>query len=59
VVAEAGLRALEKDRGIVLVPWFHSGPQYVLKRLSPELYFKLFRFFWKKGIIHRFFGARP
>jgi NAD(P)-dependent dehydrogenase (short-subunit alcohol dehydrogenase family) len=59
VVAEAGLRALEKDRGIVLVPWFHSGPQYVLKRLSPGLYFKLFRFLWKKGIIHRFFGARP
>ncbi|MEJ5186029.1 MAG: SDR family oxidoreductase [Candidatus Geothermincolales bacterium] len=59
VVAEAGLRALEKDRGIVLVPWAHSGPQYLLKRISPELYFRLFRFLWRKGIIHRVFGARP
>lgn len=59
VVAEAGLRALEKDRGIVLVPWVHSGPQYLLKRISPELYFRLFRFLWRKGIIHRVFGARP
>ncbi len=58
-VAEAGLRALERDQGLSLVPWIHFGPQYVLKRVSPELYFKLFRFLWRKGVIHRVFGARP
>lgn len=59
VVAAAGLRALEKDIGIVLVPWSHGGFQYLLKRISPQLYHHLFRFLWRKGIIHRFFGARP
>lgn len=59
IVAAAGLRALEKDIGIMLVPWSHSGPQYVLKRVSPQLYHAIFRFLWRKGILHRFFGARP
>jgi hypothetical protein len=31
------MRALEKDLGIVLAPWPHSGPPYLLKRLSPSL----------------------
>ena len=57
VVAEAGLRALEKDLGIVLAPWPHSGPQYLLKRLSPSLYHGIFRFLWKRGILHKLFGA--
>jgi len=57
VVAEAGLRALEKDRGITMVPWPHSGPQYLLKRLSPSLYHGIFRFLWKQGILHKVFGA--
>lgn len=57
IVAEAGLRALEKDRGIVLAPWAHSGPQYALKRLSPALYHAVFRFLWRRGILHKVFGA--
>lgn len=59
VVAEAALRALEKDKTFTIVPWFHAGPQYVLKRISPGLYHHLFRFLWRKGILHRLFGARP
>ncbi len=58
VVAQAGLRALEKDKGIVLVPWSHSGPQYVLKRVSPSLYHGIFRFLWKRGILHKIFGVK-
>ncbi len=57
VVAEAGLRALERDRGITLVPWSHSGPQYLLKRASPSLYHAAFRFLWKRGVLHKVFGA--
>lgn len=59
IVARAGLRALEKDIGIMLVPWSHSGPQYVLKRISPQLYHAVFRFLWRKGIIHKIFGIQP
>ncbi len=57
VVAEAGLRALEKDRGIVIVPWSHAGPQYLLKRISPAAYHGLIRFLWKRGILHKVFGG--
>jgi NAD(P)-dependent dehydrogenase (short-subunit alcohol dehydrogenase family) len=57
IVAEAGMRALEKDLGIVLAPWSHSGPQYVLKRISPALYHAIFRFLWKHGVLHKVFGA--
>jgi len=56
VVAKAGLRALEKDIGIMLAPWSHSGPQYILWRISPALYFGIFRFLWKRGVLHKFFG---
>lgn len=59
IVAKAGLRALEKDIGIMLVPWYHSGPQYVLKRISPQLYHAIFRFLWRKGYLHKVFGAQP
>ncbi len=58
IVAQAGLRALEKDKGIMLVPWSHSGPQYVLKRISPSLYHGIFRFLWKRGILHKIFGVK-
>jgi NAD(P)-dependent dehydrogenase (short-subunit alcohol dehydrogenase family) len=58
VVAEAGLRAIERDKGIVLVPWAHSGPQYVLWRISPALYFAAFRFLWKRGVLHKIFGIQ-
>jgi NAD(P)-dependent dehydrogenase (short-subunit alcohol dehydrogenase family) len=56
VPAKAGLRALEKDKGIVITPWSQTGWQYLLWRLSPQLYTGIFRFLWKKGIIHKFFG---
>jgi len=56
VPARAGLRALEKDIGIVISPWSQTGWQYLLWRVSPQLYFGLFRFLWKKGFIHKMFG---
>ena len=55
----AGLRALEKDIGIVISPWSQTGWQYLLWRLSPQLYFGIFRFLWKKGFIHKMFGIEP
>jgi NAD(P)-dependent dehydrogenase (short-subunit alcohol dehydrogenase family) len=59
VPAKAGLRALEKDIGIVISPWSQTGWQYLLWRLSPQLYFGIFRFLWKKGFIHKMFGIEP
>jgi len=58
VPAQAGLRALEKDIGITISPWSQTGPQYLLWRLSPQLYFAIFRFLWKKGYIHKLFGIK-
>jgi NAD(P)-dependent dehydrogenase (short-subunit alcohol dehydrogenase family) len=58
VPAKAGLRALEKDIGIVISPWSQTGWQYLLWRLSPQLYFGIFRFLWKKGFIHKMFGIQ-
>lgn len=58
VPAKAGLRALEKDIGIVISPWSQTGWQYLLWRLSPQLYFGVFRFLWKKGFIHKMFGIQ-
>ncbi|HEY5526211.1 MAG TPA: SDR family oxidoreductase [Candidatus Anoxymicrobiaceae bacterium] len=58
VPAQAGLRALEKDIGIVISPWSQTGWQYLLWRLSPQLYFGIFRFLWKKGFIHKMFGIQ-
>jgi len=58
VPAKAGLRALEKDIGITISPWSQTGPQYLLWRLSPQLYFAIFRFLWKKGYIHKLFGIK-
>jgi hypothetical protein len=52
------LRALEKDIGIVISPWSQTGWQYLLWRLSPQLYFGIFRFLWKKGFIHKMFGIQ-
>ena len=57
VPARAGLKALEKDIGIIISPWSQTGWQYLLWRLSPQLYFGLFRFLWKKGFIHKMFGV--
>ena len=59
VPAKAGLRALEKDIGIVISPWSQTGWQYLLWRISPQLYFGIFRFLWKKGFIHKMFGIEP
>lgn len=57
IVAEAGLRGLAKDKAFIFVPWIHSGPQYLLKRISPTLYHGIFRFLMKKGLLHKIFGA--
>ncbi|MEW6553738.1 MAG: SDR family NAD(P)-dependent oxidoreductase [Actinomycetota bacterium] len=59
IVAAAALRGLEKDKGIILAPPSHSLPQFILFRISPSLYYRLFRFLWKKGFIHKIFGAKP
>ncbi|MFH1150917.1 MAG: SDR family NAD(P)-dependent oxidoreductase [Actinomycetota bacterium] len=58
VPAKAGLRALEKDKTLVVTPWSQTGWQYLLWRLSPQLYSGIFRFLWKKGVIHKFFGLQ-
>jgi NAD(P)-dependent dehydrogenase (short-subunit alcohol dehydrogenase family) len=57
VVAQAGIRALEKDKGIMLSPWSHSGPQYLLWRISPALYTGIFRFLFKSGLLNKIFGV--
>lgn len=57
VVAGAGLRALEKDKGIMLSPWSHSGPQYLLWRISPALYMGIFRILFKSGLLNKIFGV--
>jgi len=59
VVAKAALRGLEKDKGIILAPPSHSLPQFILFRISPSLYYSLFRFLWKKGFVHKIFGIQP
>lgn len=56
VPARAGLRALEKDIGIVISPWSQTGWQYLLWRLSPQLYCGVLRFAWKRGLLNKFFG---
>lgn len=58
IVARASLRALEKDRGMTIVPRSQVGPQYLLYRISPALYFGIFRFLWKKGFLHKLFGVK-
>jgi NAD(P)-dependent dehydrogenase (short-subunit alcohol dehydrogenase family) len=58
IVAKAGLRALEKDIGIMFSPWLHSGPQYILWRISPALYFGIFRFLLKRGLLQKIFGVQ-
>lgn len=57
VVAAAGLRAIEKDRAITIVPWSHAGPQYLLWRISPQAFIGLVRFVWKRGILNKIFGV--
>jgi len=59
IVAEAALRGLEKDKGIILAPPSHSLPQFILFRISPSLYYGLFRFLWRKGFVHKIFGIQP
>ncbi len=59
IVAEAALRGLEKDKGIILAPPSHSLPQFILFRISPSLYYGLFRFLWRKGFVHKIFGIKP
>ena len=58
IVARAALRGLEKDKGLILAPPSHSLPQFILFRISPSLYYSLFRFLWKRGFIHKIFGAQ-
>lgn len=58
VVAEAALRGLERDRAIILVPWIHHGPLYLLHRISPQLYHAFMRFALKKGLLHKLMGMR-
>ncbi|MDY6794342.1 MAG: SDR family NAD(P)-dependent oxidoreductase [Actinomycetota bacterium] len=57
IVAKAGLKALEKDKGITMTPPSHSMPQYFLYRMSPSLYHGIFRFLWKRGFLEKAFGV--
>jgi NAD(P)-dependent dehydrogenase (short-subunit alcohol dehydrogenase family) len=56
IVARAALKGLERDRAIILVPWIHHGPLYVLHRISPQLYHAIMRFLLDKGILHKVMG---
>ena len=58
IVAKAALRGLERDKAIILVPWIHHGPYYVLHRISPQLYHAVVRFLLKKGFVHKLMGFR-
>lgn len=58
VVARAALRGLERDRAIILVPWIHHGPLYLLRRISPQLYHAVMRFALEKGLLHKLMGMR-
>ena len=58
IVAEAALRGLERDKAIILVPWIHHGPLYVLHRISPQLYHTVVRFLLAKGFAHKLMGFK-
>lgn len=58
VVAAAALRGLERDRAIILVPWIHHGPLYLLHRISPQAYHAVMRFALKHGLAHKLMGIR-
>jgi NAD(P)-dependent dehydrogenase (short-subunit alcohol dehydrogenase family) len=58
IVARAALRGLERDRAIIVVPWIHHGPFYVLHRISPQLYHTVMRFVLEKGLAHKLMGFR-
>lgn len=58
VVASAALRGLERDRAIIMVPWIHHGPLYVLHRISPQLYHAVMRFLLAKGFAHKLMGFK-
>jgi NAD(P)-dependent dehydrogenase (short-subunit alcohol dehydrogenase family) len=58
VVAQAALKGLEKDKAMILVPWIHHGPLYVLHRISPQLYHRVMRFLLAKGLLHKMMGFR-
>jgi NAD(P)-dependent dehydrogenase (short-subunit alcohol dehydrogenase family) len=57
IVARHGLRAMERDKAIVLSPWSHSGLQYLLYRFSPGLYLRLSQLLLKTGIIDKMLGV--
>jgi NAD(P)-dependent dehydrogenase (short-subunit alcohol dehydrogenase family) len=58
IVAQAALHGLERDRAIIVVPWIHHGPLYVLHRISPQLYHAVMRFVLQKGLAHKIMGFR-
>jgi len=58
VVAAAALRGLERDKAIIIVPWIHHGPFYLLYRISPWLYNTVIRLAYNTGLLHRMQGLR-
>jgi NAD(P)-dependent dehydrogenase (short-subunit alcohol dehydrogenase family) len=58
VVAEAALKGLQRDKAIILVPWVHHGPLYLLHRISPQAYHAVMGFALQHGIAHKMMNIR-